>query len=220
MGVGGLLPEAERPQPRAASAQTGIVGVIVLAAGRSTRMGAANKLIADLDGKPVVAHVVDAIAAAGLPPPIVVVGHMAAAVRAALGQRRATYVTAPDFAEGMSRSLRTGLAAAPLDWRAAIIALGDMPSVDAETYAALAAAAIDRVPVVIPTWHGKRGNPLAWSRAHWTELSGVTGDGGGKVLLAALSDRLVELPVDDPGILADVDTPEALAALRRGVSPG
>ncbi|WP_226895936.1 NTP transferase domain-containing protein [Polymorphobacter sp. PAMC 29334] len=220
MGVGGLLPEAERPQPRAARAQTVTVGVIVLAAGRSTRMGAANKLIADLDGKPVVAHVVDAIAAAGLPPPIVVVGHMAAAVRAALGDRPATYVTAPDFAEGMSRSLRTGLAAAPLDWRAAIIALGDMPSVDAETYAALAAAAIDRVPVVIPTWHGKRGNPLAWSRAHWTELSGVTGDGGGKVLLAALSDRLVELPVDDPGILADVDTPEALAALRLGVSPG
>ncbi len=221
MGVGGLLPEAERPQPRAAAiAQTGTVGVIVLAAGRSTRMGAANKLVADLDGRPVVAHVVDAIAAAGLPPPVIIVGHMAAAVRAAIGERPATYVTAPDFAEGMSRSLRAGLAAAPAGWSAAIIALGDMPSIDSATYAALAAAAIDRVPVVIPTWHGKRGNPLVWSRTHWPELATLNGDGGGKVLLAALSDRLVELPVDDPGILADVDTPEALAALRRGVSRG
>nr|WP_295660763.1 NTP transferase domain-containing protein [Polymorphobacter sp.] len=218
MGVGGLLPEAERPQPRAAAAvHAGTVGVIVLAAGRSTRMGAANKLVADLGGKPVVAHVVDAIAEAGLPPPVIVIGHMAAEVRAALGDRAATCITAPDFAEGMSRSLRTGLAAAPPEWTAAIIALGDMPSVAPATYAALAAA-IDGVPVVIPTWRGKRGNPLAWSRAHWPELAAVTGDGGGKVLLATLSDRLVEVPVDDPGILADVDTPEALAALRGGVS--
>ena len=64
-----------------------MVGAIVLAAGRSTRMGATNKLLADLDGKPVVAHVVDAIAAAGLPPPVVVVGHMAAEVGAVLGGR-------------------------------------------------------------------------------------------------------------------------------------
>ncbi len=74
MGVGGLLPEAERPQPRIVAAGA-MVGAIVLAAGRSTRMGAANKLLADLGGRPVVAHVVDAIAAAGLPPPVVVVGH-------------------------------------------------------------------------------------------------------------------------------------------------
>lgn len=216
MGVGGLLPEAERPQPRAAAAvHASSVGVIVLAAGRSTRMGAANKLIADLDGKQVVAHVVDGIAAAGLPPPVVVVGHMAAEVRAALGDRPATYVIAPDFAEGMSRSLRAGLAAAPPEWSAAIIALGDMPLVDPTTYEALAAAAIDQVPVVVPTWHGKRGNPLVWNRAHWGDLAALNGDGGGKVLLAALSDRLVEVPVDDPGILSDVDTPEALAVLRQ-----
>ena len=213
MGVGGLLPEAERPQPRIVAAGT-VVGAIVLAAGRSTRMGAANKLLADLGGRPVVAHVVDAIAAAGLPPPVVVVGHRADEVGAALAGRRAIIVTAADFADGMSRSLRAGLAAAPAAWGAAIVALGDMPAVDPATYVALAAAARDRIPVAVPTWHGKRGNPVVWGRAHWPRLAAVTGDGGGRALLSELGDQVHEVAVDDPGILADVDTPEALAALR------
>ncbi len=218
MGVGGLLPEAERPQPRAA-ATTGPVGAIVLAAGRSTRMGSEHKLLADLAGKPVIAHVVDAIAAAGLPPPVVVLGHRADAVRAALGDRPASFVTAADHAEGMSRSLRAGLAAAPNEWGAAIVALGDMPAVDCATYAALVAAMLDHVPAAVPMWQGKRGNPVGWSRAQWRALAAVTGDGGGRALLAGLGERLVEVAVDDPGILVDVDTPEALAALRQGVSP-
>jgi len=215
MGVGGLLPEAERQQPRAAAA-AGEVGAIVLAAGRSTRMGSANKLLADVDGLPVVAHVVDAIAAAGLPPPVVVLGHMADAVRAALGGRAAIYVAAPDFAEGMSRSLRAGLAAAPAAWRGAIVALGDMPAVDPATYAALVATLLDYIPAVVPTWHGRRGNPVGWARTHWPRLAAVSGDAGGKALLSDLDHLVVEVAVDDPGILADVDTPEALAALRRG----
>jgi molybdenum cofactor cytidylyltransferase len=217
MGVGGLLPEAERPQPRVVTARA-VVGAVVLAAGRSTRMGAANKLLADLGGKPVVVHVVEAIAAAGLPPPVVVVGHRAAEVAAALAGRPATIVTAADFADGMSRSLRAGLAAAPAAWGAAIIALGDMPAVDPATYAALAAAARDRIAVAVPTWHGRRGNPVVWGRAHWPRLMALTGDGGGRGVLGDLGDRVVEVAVDDPGILADVDTPEALAALRARIA--
>ncbi len=214
MGVGGLLPEAKRPQPRAAVRPEGMVGAIVLAAGRSTRMGAEHKLLADAGGKPVIAHVVDRLAAVGLPPPVVVLGHRADEVRAALGDRPATYVAAPDFAAGMSQSLRAGLAAAPADWSAVIVALGDMPMVDPATYAALAAALRDPVTVAVPTWRGKRGNPVGWGRGHWSALAAVTGDGGGKALLARVNDRLVEVPVDDPGILVDVDTPAALAALR------
>jgi len=214
MGVGGLLPEAERPQPRAFTRNGGPVGAIVLAAGRSTRMGPDHKLLADLGGTPVIAHVVDAIAAAELPAPLVVLGHRAAEVRAALGERPAIYVVAADFAKGMSRSLRAGLAAIPAGWGAAIVALGDMPAVDATTYSALVEALRGPAGVAVPTWNGKRGNPVGWGRAHWPALAAVTGDGGGKALLAGLSDRVVEVAVDDPGILTDVDTPEALATLR------
>ena len=213
MGVGGLLADAERPEPRALAATPGPVGAIVLAAGRSTRMGS-NKLLADLHGKPVVAHVVDTIAEAGLPPPLVVLGNMGAEVRAALGQRPAQYVHAPDFAEGLSRSLRAGLAAAPEAWRGALVCLGDMPRVTPATLAALARAAVGEGSVAVPVAQGKRGNPVLWGRAHFARLSGLDGDVGGKALLAELEDALVEVPVEGEGIFADVDTPEALAALR------
>ncbi len=208
MGSGGLLPEAERPQPRLAAA----VGAIVLAAGRSTRMGTANKLLAEIDGVAVVARTLDAVAAAGLPPPVVVTGHMAEAVRAALDGRAAEVAVAPDYAEGLSRSLAAGLAAAPTAWQAALIVLGDMPGVRPATYAALAAAADSPDVVVVPVAGGRRGNPVAWGRAHWPRLLALTGDRGARALLDTV--EVTEVAVDDPGIFADIDTPEALAAAR------
>ncbi len=206
MGTGGLLPEAERPQPRVAAA----VGAIVLAAGRSTRMGVANKLLAEIDGVPVVARTLDALAAAGLPPPLVVTGHMADAVRAALGGRAAMVVVAPDYAAGLSRSLAAGVTAAPAAWQAALVVLGDMPAVAPATYAALAAAADTADAVAVPVFDGRRGNPVAWGRAYWPRLLALTGDRGARALLDAV--EVAEIAVDDPGIFADIDTPEDLAA--------
>lgn len=214
MGVGGLLPEAERPQPRAATGAAGVVGAIILAAGRSTRMGGPSKLVADLHGRAVVAHVVEAVAAAGLPPPIVVVGDRAEAVRGALGGQAVEFVVAPDFADGLSASLRAGLASVPPEWRAALVLLGDMPRVTPATLRALAAAAADDATIAVPVWAGKRGNPVLWGRAHFGALRGLTGDVGGKALLSEFADRVIEVAADSDGVLIDVDTPEALAALR------
>ena len=217
MGVGGLLPEAERPQPRAvATAAIGsrhTVGAIVLAAGRSSRMAGEHKLLAEWHDKPLVAHVVDAIAAAGLPPPIVVLGARGDDVRAALGTRAARFVTATDHAEGLSRSLRAGIAAVPADWQAALVCLGDMPRVAPAVLQALARAAAPSV-AVLPEYDGKRGNPVAWGRDFFARLRGLDGDVGGKALLAELADRAIAVAVDDDGIFDDIDTAEALAALR------
>jgi molybdenum cofactor cytidylyltransferase len=188
------------------------VGALILAAGRSTRMRGANKLIADLGGKPVVAHVADAVAAAGMPPPVVVLGHLADDVRAAFGDRRATFVIAPDFADGLSTSLRAGLAAVPADWSAVLVCLGDMPRVDAATLVALAAAHQPGV-IAVPVHDRQRGNPVLWDRAWFAELAAVTGDRGGKPLLERFATHVVEV-VGSAGTLADIDTPEALAALR------
>ena len=214
MGVGGLLAEAERPQPRtAAVSPSGPVGAVVLAAGRSTRMGPVNKLLADLDGRPLVTHILDTLAAAGLPPPVVVLGNMADAVRTAIGTRPAVFVTAPDYASGLSRSLRAGIAAVPADWRAALVCLGDMPRVDATTIAALASVRGDNA-IAVPVWAGKRGNPVLWGCAHFAALARLDGDVGGKALLSEHADAVIEVAAADDGVLADVDTPEALAALR------
>jgi molybdenum cofactor cytidylyltransferase len=209
MGAGGLLPEAERPEPRAISA-AGPVGAIILAAGRSSRMGDDHKLLADWCGKPLIAHVADAIAAAGLPPPLMVLGARADAVRAALGGREVQFVMAADYAEGLSRSLRAGIAAVPADWRAALVCLGDMPRVEPDLLAALAAAPGD---VALPIWAGKRGNPVRWDRRHFARLKTLEGDVGGKAVLADAVD-LHEVAAPSDAVLDDIDTPAALAALR------
>jgi molybdenum cofactor cytidylyltransferase len=212
MGVGGVLAEVERPEPRLARSEPpGPVGAILLAAGRSTRMGGTNKLLAELDGRPVVARTLDAIRAAGLPA-IAVVGNMAREVAAALGEG-IRVVEAADFAEGLSRSLRAGIAAVPADWRAAIVCLGDMPHVPPTVLAELAAAESDRI--LVPTWGGKRGNPVLWPRRHFERLTMLAGDVGGKALLAEFADDVVEVAVGTDAVLADIDTPEALAAARR-----
>ena len=112
----------------------------------------------------------------------------------------------------MSRSLAAGLAAAPPDWCAALIVLGDMPRVAPTTLAAIAAAVTDTDAVVVPLADGKRGNPVAWGRAHWPRLATLTGDAGGRAFLAEVA--TIEVETGDPGILADVDTPAALALLR------
>ena len=183
-------------------------GVLILAAGRSARMARAHKLLAEWRGKPLVAHVADAVADAGLPPPLVVLGHRAAEVRAALGDRPARYVVASEYADGLSASLRAGIAAVPGDWQAVIVALGDMPCVAAATFVALAASA---APIAVPVQGGVRGNPVRWGRRYFPALVSLTGDAGARGLLADLP--VVEIAVDDPGIFADVDTPSDLAAL-------
>jgi molybdenum cofactor cytidylyltransferase len=212
MGDGGLLPDVERPQPRRAIAKApACTGAIVLAAGRSSRMGGDHKLLADWRGKPLVAHVVDAIAAAGLPPPIVVLGTRAEAVRAALAGRPAVFVTAADHDLGLAHSLRAGLAAVPATWDAALVCLGDMPRIGPEVLAALARAPGD---VAAPAWQGKRGNPVRWGRRHFAALMALEGDIGGKALLAGLAVPPTEVAAPDDAIFDDVDTPEALSALR------
>jgi molybdenum cofactor cytidylyltransferase len=208
MGVGGLLPEAERPQPRAATAAPARVGAVVLAAGASSRMGGPHKLLEEWRGKPLVAHVVDAVLAAGLPA-LVVLGARADAVRAALAGRAVAFAQADDWAEGLGRSLAAGIAAVPADWEAAIVCLADMPRIEPALLGALAAAPGD---VVVPLWQGRRGHPVRWGRTHFAALMALSGDVGGKAVLAGLSPT--EIPALSDAVYDDIDTPEALARLR------
>ena len=234
MGVGGLLPEAERPQPRAVAAPAlGPAVPVVLAAGRSSRMGDANKLLADLGGQPLVTHIIEQLAAAGLPPPVVVLGSRADEVRAAIEEHAAhsgrlasdrdsvRFVVAADFADGLSASLRAGITALPPSCAAALVCLGDMPRVGARILRVLAAAtsaAAGAEIIAVPIWAGKRGNPVLWGRAHFTALARLQGGVGGKALLSEHAHHVVEVAASDDGVLTDVDTPEALAALRAGLA--
>lgn len=225
LGVGGLLAEIpSRPLPRSGQAEAPRaprIAALVLAAGRSSRMGGPNKLLADVGGVPLVARTVDAVLAAQVSSVTVVTGHQGEAVQAALAGRaeagrRLSFVDNPDFAEGLSTSLRAGLAALPREADGVVVCLGDMPRVSAAVIDRLIAAynPLEGRAVCIPTLQGKQGNPVLWDRAFFPEMAGLTGDAGAKRLIGLHADRVCEVPVDEAGVLFDVDTPDLLAELK------
>lgn len=225
MGVGGLLAEIpSRPLPRAGAVpapeapRAPRVTALVLAAGRSSRMGGTNKLLADVGGTPLVARAVDAALASQADTVIVVTGHQGEAVAAALAGKPVRFVHNPHFADGLSASLRVGLAAVPADADAVVVCLGDMPRVAAGVIDRLIAAfnPLEGRAICVPTTHGKQGNPVLWDRGYFTEMADLTGDSGAKRLIGQHADQLCEVPVDDAGVLYDVDTPDLLAQFRAG----
>lgn len=223
MGVGGLLMEiVSRPQPRTpAEAPVGAVAGIVLAAGRSTRMGPSNKLLEPLRGKPILRHAVEAQLSAGLDPVIVVTGHQREQVEDALAGLTAIFVHNPDYAAGLAGSLRAGIAALPGEAAATVVSLGDMPNVTAEVILPLVETfrSQPEARAVVPTLLGNRGNPVLLARELFPAVALLTGDRGARRLLEEAGERVIEVPFDDPAIAIDVDTPEALKALKDGRAP-
>ena len=219
MGVGGLLMEiVTRPQPREEHApQTGRrVAALVLAAGRSTRMGAVNKMLAEIGGKPLVRIAAEQAVASHAQPVIVVTGHEREKVEAALKGLPVRFVHNPDYVEGLGTSLRAGIAAVPEETDAAIVCLGDMPQVDAALINRLIAAFDPErgALVVVPSIGGRRGNPVVWSRRFFHDLMAIQGDVGARHLIGNYAEAVVEVLVAGEGALTDVDTPESLLAVK------
>ncbi|XWN30805.1 MAG: molybdopterin-binding/glycosyltransferase family 2 protein [Devosia sp.] len=218
MGVGGLLMEtAMRPQPREGTATKGAVkrpAAIILAAGRSTRMGAANKLIEEVDGKAMVRRVCEAALLSRADPVVVVTGHAPEAVAGALAGLDVRLCHNADYADGLSTSLRAGLNALPGDADAALLMLGDMPLITADhCNSVLDGLAREGALIATATAGGKRGNPVAWSRRLFDELRATEGDAGGRALMSRYADALTEVEIGTAASL-DADTPAALQTVR------
>ena len=218
MGVGGLLMEiVTRPQPREEAGRPGRnIATVVLAAGRSTRMGGPNKLLAEIGGRALVRIAVEEVLASRARPVIVVTGHQHERVEAALKGLDVVFVQNPDYAEGLSSSLKAGIAALPPNADAALVCLGDMPQVEASLIDRLLAAfnPENGALIVVPTIAGKRGNPVVWSRRFFADFARLTGDVGARALIAAYPEAVAEVALTDAGALTDVDTAEALDAVR------
>jgi molybdenum cofactor cytidylyltransferase len=226
MGAGGLLaeipsrghPRATRPDGTAEEApRAPRIGALVLAAGRSSRMGAANKMLQVVDGQPMLASVLDAVAASDCCVTVAVTGHETDALSPILAGRDLLAVHNPNFAAGLSSSLKAGLRALPPGLDGVLVCLGDMPRVTADHLNRLMAAfnPLEGRAIVVPTAEGQRGNPVLWSAEFLPAMQALAGDRGAKPLFEEFADRLAEVEMGDDAVLLDIDTPETLAAVTR-----
>ena len=193
------------------------VAAIVLAAGRSTRMGGANKLLCEIAGAPMVRHVAACALGSRARPVLVVTGHQEEAVRAALAGLPVTFVANPAYASGLMSSLKRGIAALPKGIAGVLVALGDMPMLrpadfDRLIEAFLAARASD---IIVPVHRGQRGNPVLWPATYFADILALEGDTGARQLFASHAAAIREVPLEAGAVLEDIDTPEALAELNR-----
>jgi molybdenum cofactor cytidylyltransferase len=222
LDAGGLLeetthpPEPRRRRPRDPAPASSVAGV-VLAAGRSSRMGNANKLLQDVEGTPMVRRVVETAIDGRLSPVVVVLGHEAETVRGALAGLPVAFVENPDHGGGISTSIRRGIAAVAGAADGAMILLGDMPWVGVHDLEALVAAFRPDAGcgICAPVADRRRGNPVVWAARYFPELRALEGDVGARRLLAVHEDDVCEVPVPSDGVLRDVDTPGALKTHTR-----
>jgi molybdenum cofactor cytidylyltransferase len=219
MGVGGLLMEiVTRPQPRSEPApeRGRNIAAVVLAAGRSTRMGAVNKMLAEIGGKPLVRIAAEQALASRAKPVIVVTGHERERVERALSGLPVRFVHNPDFADGLAGSVKTGIGAVPAESDGAIVCLGDMPQVDSGLIDKLLAAFDPErgALVVVPSIDGRRGNPVVWARRFFNDLMAITGDIGARHLIGQYAEAVIEVPLAGEAALTDVDTPESFSAVK------
>jgi molybdenum cofactor cytidylyltransferase len=197
------------------------VVAIVLAAGASSRFGS-QKLLADLRGRPVLQHTLDALAAAGMTDVVVVLGEQRPAVEAAISWRGERRVTNERPEDGLSSSLRVGLDAAAEDAAvdAVLVVLGDQPALGPEVVQAVLDAGRDtRFPFVRARYATDGApNPVLVRRSAWAVAAGLDGDRGLGPTLAAHPELVRSVPVD--GANPDVDTPADLANLAALGTPG
>ena len=180
------------------------VGGVLLAAGLGTRFEGGNKLLAEIDGRPVVRRAASTLAGTPLDGIVAVLGHEAEAVKTALEGLDLTTRHNEDYTRGQSTSVAVGVAAArERGWDAAVFALGDMPFVDPGTVDRLLAAYADGTgSVLAPAHEGTRGNPVLFDSRRFEALADVTGDRGGRDIVADVGTLVA---VDDPGVRRDVD---------------
>jgi 4-nitrophenyl phosphatase len=198
------------------------IAAVILAAGASTRFGKPKQLL-DWGGVPLLVHVADAALAAGLEPVIVVLGCQAETARAALGARPVRAVMNWRWEAGMSASVQVGLAVLPPTTDAAIFLQCDQPLITPDLLRALVVRFEESdAPIVHPTHAGRRSTPVLFARRLFPELAQVSGDKGGRSLIARHAKDVAAIEVADPNVLTDVDTPadyERALAIQNLQSP-
>ncbi|MEX0582127.1 MAG: molybdopterin-binding/glycosyltransferase family 2 protein, partial [Sneathiella sp.] len=223
MGAGGLLKEIpSRPQPRNQKKPSNkqnekSIAVLILAAGQSRRMGAENKLFAEIDGKPMLRHTAEQALKSKAIHVYGVTGYEKERVAALFDELGIKSFHNPDYNEGLSSSLKTGFRALADQYDGLLICLGDMPLVTSDLFNALIDAfdVEEGRSIIVPTFQGKRGNPVLIASSFKSDILAITGDIGAKSLIAENESLVFNVDAEKDSIFTDIDTPDALAALQR-----
>ena len=230
MGVGGLLSEYPgRPQPREKKPQfrekrsknmmtaSKKIAAIVLAAGQSKRMGRDNKLLLPYGQGTVLSHVLGQINQAAINDIYVITGHEKDLVEQEVRKYNGVAIYNDLYEEGLSTSVKAGIAALPKDIDAVMIILGDMPNMSADILRKIMAAynLAQGQSIIIPTHNGKRGNPILWDADFFGDFDRLQGDMGAKILLNDYPEYITELEIESDAIFLDIDTIEAYEGLKK-----
>jgi molybdenum cofactor cytidylyltransferase len=187
-------------------AKTSAVSVILLAAGKSERMGQ-NKLLLPFGGHTVIQRTLDNLMASRAGEIIVVLGSKAQEINESIGNRHVVVVLNPNYARGMSTSLITGMGMVGSGAKFVMVALGDQPLITTHVYNRLIEAALGTEKgIVVPTFKSERGNPILISTGYRGDLLKQTGDIGGRELLKAYPDDVLEVPVESEGVIININT--------------
>lgn len=219
MGTGGLLKEpADRAFPRRTKQDQHSSGkpkfsAILLAAGRSSRSGETHKLLSQLGQQSVIEKTADLLLFFPSIQTVTVTGDSEDRIRDLLGSRKLQLVHNKNFRNGMGSSIAVGIQALSPKADYTFICLGDMPFIRPSTIDTLMSTAADapESSIIVPTFNGKRGHPVVWGKRHFKSLSSLNSEVGGREIIRTNSEKVIEVEVDDPGILIDLDTPEMLA---------
>ena len=189
-----------------------MLSAIVPAAGMSTRLGR-NKLLLPFKGQPLIAHAVDTLMASKVDEIIVVLGHEADQVRAAIGSKGVRFVENPDYRLGLSTSVRAGFAAVSVQTTGIMIFLADQPLLKAGEVdiliGALAEAGEANKSIVLPLFRGQRGNPVIVKATYKASLLAITGETGCRRLIRQNPDQVLTVEMETDHVVRDIDTIEA-----------
>jgi molybdenum cofactor cytidylyltransferase len=185
-----------------------VIAGVLLAAGGARRFGS-QKLVAPFDNAPLVWHAAAALARS-TDALVIVIGHEADAVRAAVSDVDASIVVNPDWRQGLSSSLKCGIASLPADAEAIVVALGDQPRIDPLVVRSLVHEwRSSGKPIVTARYRGERGHPVLFDRSVFPQLAALRGDVGARTIFEQSPDQVAYVDVDD-AVPAEFDTIEDL----------
>ena len=183
-----------------------MISAILLAAGQSKRMSGENKLTKEIQGTPLIKHSVKNILDSSIDELIIVLGYQKEIIEKLIDKNeKIKLVFNQDFEEGIASSIKKGLNNLSEETDFFFLCLGDMPMVNKNIYDHLIELKNNK-EIIIPTYKNQQGNPILFDKKMKEKLMSIEGDVGAKKVLEPNKDKILNVPINDLGIVLDFDT--------------